>query len=188
MKHRAFLVLFLVVAVSAAAAAELSRVTMPDEISVDGKTLELNGLGMRKATRLFLKFDVYVAGLYVLQPSHDPQAILDSGNPSRIQMQFVRKVKRDDIAEAWSEGFEKNAADLSSFEERIERLNSWMEDMAKTDTMTFTWIPGRGVSVTVKGKDKGTIEGDDFGKVLWSIWLGPEPPNPELKRGMLGES
>lgn len=188
MTKRTSLMLLLMLTTLPAVAAELEGVTMPDAITVDGKTLELNGLGMRKASRLFLKFDVYVAGLYVEETSADPQTILDSGNASRIRMQFVRKVKKKDIAKAWSEGFEKNAADLSRFETRIDDLNGWMEDMGKTDTMSFTWLPGSGVNVAVNGEDKGTIAGDDFGRVLWSIWLGPEPPNPELKQGMLGGS
>ncbi len=33
---------------------------------------------------------------------------------------------------------------------------------------------------------KGTIEGDDFAKALLAIWLGGDPPNPEIKAGMLG--
>jgi len=37
----------------------------------------------------------------------------------------------------------------------------------------------------VNGAAKGTIKGDDFGKALLSIWLG-DPPNPEIKAGLLG--
>jgi Chalcone isomerase-like len=42
-----------------------------------------------------------------------------------------------------------------------------------------------GECVDVKGAAKGTIKGDDFAKAFFSIWLG-DPPNPELKSGLLG--
>ncbi len=179
-------VLLPLLVVTAAPAAELGGVTMPDSIEVEGKTLQLNGLGLREAT--FLKVDVYVAGLYLEQKSSDPEAILSSGDVSRIRMQFVRNVKRKKMTEAWIEGFEKNAKDVTVLNERIDRLNGFMVDMAKGDTMTFTWLPGSGVSVSINGEDRGTIEGEDFARALWSIWLGPQPPNAGLKAGMLGSS
>jgi hypothetical protein len=40
--------------------------------------------------------------------------------------------------------------------------------------------------VGVNGTVKGTIAGDDFGRALFSIWLGSRPPNPGLKAGLLG--
>ena len=45
--------------------------------------------------------------------------------------------------------------------------------------------PG-GVQVSVNGVNKGTLNGEDFTRALLAIWLGPEPPNPEIKAGLLG--
>jgi hypothetical protein len=52
--------------------------------------------------------------------------------------------------------------------------------------MTFTQVPGRGIVVEVKGEAKGTLAGADFARALWGVWLGAEPPNPGLKKGLLG--
>jgi len=41
--------------------------------------------------------------------------------------------------------------------------------------------------VVVKGQTKGTIAGADFGKGVFSIFLGPNPPNKGLKNGLLGK-
>jgi len=167
------------------AAGELAGVSMPDEVELGGENLILNGLGMREAT--WMKVDVYVAGLYLVEKTTDAQAIIDSDEPKLIVMNFVRKVKKKSITEAWNEGFEKNAGDEGkALEERIEQFNSYMVDFKKGDTMNFTYIPGTGVQVAVNGESKGVIEGGDFARALWSIWLGPEPPNPGLKSGMLG--
>jgi hypothetical protein len=101
----------------------------------------------------------------------------------------VRNVDGSDLAKAWNEGFEKNAkAQLSFFKERIEMLNSWMGDVKTGEKMTFNFKPGDGVQVSMNAAVKGTIKGDDFAKVLLSIWLGSDPPNPEIKAGLLGGS
>lgn len=168
----------------AASAAELVGVTMPDSVEVGGKTLQLNGLGLREAT--FLKVDVYVAGLYLENKSSDANAILASDGPAKLQMKFVRDVGKDSMVEAWDEGFPKNTKDVSKLTDRIAKLNGWMGDLADGDTMAFTYVPGTGVTVEFKGEVKGTIEGADFAKALWSIWLGKKPPNSGLKKGLLG--
>jgi hypothetical protein len=166
-------------------AAERAGVKMPDVVSVSGKALKLNGLGVREAT--IMKVDVYVAGLYLEQPSHDPAAILASPQSKMLHLHFVRDVDRDDIVEAWSEGFRKNAGpQTKQLAPRIAQLNGWMTDVDKGQSLTFTFVPGVGTKVAVNGKLKGTIPGDDFARAMYSIWLGPEPPNSGLKTGLLG--
>jgi hypothetical protein len=58
MKHLFFAACLLA---TSALAGELEGVSMPDDVSVEGHPLKLNGMGLRK------KFivNVYVAGLYV---------------------------------------------------------------------------------------------------------------------------
>ena len=86
---------------SGASAGMLQGVTLPDTATVAGKRLVLNGMGMRQAT--FLKVDVYVAGLYLEQPSSDPGLILQSKQTKQIVLKFVRDVGRGDIVKAWNE-------------------------------------------------------------------------------------
>jgi hypothetical protein len=130
---------------------------------------------------------VYVAALYAAKPSSDANAHLASNTPSELVLQFVRNVGADDLRKGWNEGFEKNAKDqLPALKEHIAELNGWMVDVKTGDRLTFIRKPGAGLQVDVKGTVKGTIKGDDFAKAFLSIWLGPNPPNPELKVGMLG--
>jgi hypothetical protein len=170
-----------------ASARELAGVKMPDRTVVAGKPLALNGMGIRKAT--FLKVKVYVAGLYLEKKSADPAVVISSAQTKRLVLQFVRDVTRDQIAEAWEEGFEKNGGkDLPRLRARIRQLDGWMADFHSGDVLTFTYVPGSGVEVQVKGVVVGTLSGDDFARTLFSIWLGPEPPNADLKTGLLGQA
>lgn len=168
-----------------AAAAELAGVVMPDQIALDGKTLLLNGLGLREAT--FLRVDVYVAGLYLEEKSQDADEILAADRARRLSMQFVRSVGKEDQVKHWSEGFEKNSgADLPALKDRIKTLGSWMVDVSSGDTLALTYLPEKGTTVEIKGKTVGTIPGADFGRAVFALWLGPSPPNSGLKDGLLG--
>jgi len=162
-----------------------SGVKMPDTVVVDNKQLVLNGMGLREAS--FLKVNVYVAGLYVERPSSDPAELLAANESKRLVLRFVRDVDRKDIVKAWTEGFKNNATvPLAQIKPRTDRLNAWMPAFNEGDTLAFTYVPGKGVAVDINGTRKGIIEGDDFARSLYSIWLGPKPPTSALKRGLLG--
>ena len=172
-------------AVDAAHGKECLNVNFPDQASVDGHTLALNGLGLRQAT--MLKVNVYVAALYVTQVSTDASAILGAPTTKQLILHFVRGVGRSDLTKAWDEGFAANATgQLPALKERLEKLKSMMTDMKSGERLSFTFKPGGGVLVDVGGAAKGTVEGDDFAKALLSIWLGAHPPNANLKAGLLG--
>jgi hypothetical protein len=157
-------------------------VTLPDSVDVEGHKLVLNGLGVREAT--VLNVDVYVAGLYLEKKTKNPQAIIEADAPKRLLLRFVRDVDRDDLTNAWKEGFEKNNG--GKLAEKLKQLNGWMTSMKNGQSLAFTYLPGKGVTVEVEGKTKGTIEGADFARVMWAIFVGPEPPNEGLKSGLLG--
>jgi hypothetical protein len=164
---------------------ECKGVNFPDQAQVEGGALILNGLGLRQAT--MLKVNVYVAALYVAKTSSDPNALLASNASSELILQFVRNVGADDLRKGWSEGFEKNSKDqLPALKDRIAMLNGWMVDVKTGERLTFIRKPDASLQVDVNGTVKGTIKGDDFAKAFLAIWLGAEPPNPEIKAGLLG--
>ena len=174
--------LLLASTVASAQNATCRDVTFPTHLQVNGTDLTLNGLGVRKAT--FLKINVYVAAFYVAKPSHDPTSLLEADTPQQLTLEFVRNVGVDDLRKAFVEGFEKVGG--VALKDRVGKLNGWMTDMKTQQRLTFTRLPHSGVEVLVNGVRKGVVEGDDFAHAMFSIWLGAEPPNPELKRGLLG--
>ena len=136
---------------------ECKGVNFPEQIQAEGNSLALNGLGLRQATAF--KVNVYVAALYASKTSTEPNALLEAAVPK---------------------------AQSAALKDRIAMLGEWMTDMKSGQRLTFTYKPGAGVQVDVNGAVKGTLKGDDFAKAFFSIWLGAEPPNPEIKTGLLG--
>jgi len=177
--------LMIMLRVGTVAGKECQGITFPEQTQVQATPLTLNGLGLRQAT--MLKVNVYVAALYVGQQSTDAQAILASNTPKQLVLHFVRDVESADLKKAWDEGFAQNAkAQVPALKERIEQFKGWMVDMKSGQRMTLTHKPGAGIEVDVNSKVQGTITGDDFARALLAIWLGPKPPNPGLKSGLLG--
>jgi hypothetical protein len=168
-----------------ASGADCLAVKVPDSVEAGGAALVLNGLGIRKAT--FLNVKVYVAGLYLPQKSGDAEKIIGAKQPWQLVLRFVRDVDASDIRDAWEEGFEKNAGDkLATLQPRIKTLNARMVDFKEGQYLSFTDDPAKGVVVDVNGASGAAIEGADFANALLSIWLGREPPNEDLKSGLLG--
>jgi hypothetical protein len=160
-------------------------VTMPDTVSVAGKTLVLNGMGLREAT--FLKVDVYVAGLYLEAKSKDAPTILNGGKAKRIHLVFKRDIKRDEMIEALNGAFNKNAGDKkAALKEHMRTFSSWLAPLPERSTMTLTHVPGAGLTLAINGKDKGTIPSDDFAQVIFAGWLGGKVEDGALKRQLLG--
>lgn len=164
-------------------AGTLAGVALPDKVQVGSKTLVLNGMGLRK--KFVVK--VYVAGLYVEQKSSDPAAILKADVPKRIVMHFVRNVSKNQIADAFAESFANNTPDAKkTMKAEIDQFLGALESVNDGDQMTVTYVPGTGTILTINDKDKVSIAAPAFASVIFSVWLGPNPPNADLKTGLLG--
>jgi hypothetical protein len=165
---------------------ECTGVEFPEHVDVHGTSLTLNGLGLRTATIFGLH--VYVAAIYVVKPTSDPHAILDSTAPIQLTLHFVRALSAGTLRDAWSEGFAKEGSpqQMAPLQERLARLQSWMTDVKPGQRMTFTRVPEEGLMFAIDGTSKGTLPGDDFARAFLAIWLGEHPPTIEVKKGLLG--
>ena len=146
--------------------------------------MSLVGMGIRN--KLVVK--VYVAGLYMEEPSRTQEEIIGSDQAKAVLMHFLyKKVEGEKLRKAWVEGFEKNTpeanADLKSRMDRFVDLFSG--DALKGDEYLFSYIPGKGTTVTLAGREAATIEGADFASALMGIWFGDHPADKGLKKSIL---
>lgn len=180
----ASLVLVLVPA-GLAQAGKKEGVTMPDTVSVAGKNLVLNGMGLREAT--MLKVDVYVAGLYLETKSSDAAAVMGGTQLKRIHLVFKRDVERGEMTEALNDAFGKNAGDKkAALKPHMKTFSSWFTNLPEGSSMTLTHVPGKGLTLAINGQDKGTIPSDDFAQVIFAGWFGAKAGDGALKRQLLG--
>jgi Chalcone isomerase-like len=171
----------LVFASSLVLALEVGGVKLPDAVTVDGKSLKLNGAGIRK--KVFVK--VYVAALYVETPSKDAASLVSSTQVKSMRLHMLRNVEGPKISGAIVEGFENNSsAALPQLKARLDQLAKMIPDVKEGDEIDLTWIPDKGTQIAVRGTATGTIEGRDFADALFSVWLGPNPVQADLKQAL----
>lgn len=166
-----------------ASAREVAGVTLPETTMAEGKTLKLNGAGVRTK----MMFKVYAAGLYLETPSKYAETVISSDQIKRMQLSILRSLDQSKITEAIEEGFEKNSkAQMGALKARLEKFKTLIPNVEKGDQILMTYVPGEGTKVEVKGVQKGTVEGKDFADALFAVWLGPNPVQADLKKALLG--
>lgn len=175
----------LLATVLAAHAGTLAGVTLPDAATVGNQRVVLNGMGLREK----LMIDIYVGGLYLPAKSQDPAAIIALDQPKRVVMHFIySRVTRAQMLETFEEGFAALPA-AQAHRAEIERMESWVPaEVHAGQEITFDYVPGKGTSMLVDGRELGTIPGVEFMKLVFGIYVGPKPPTEALKAGLLGRT
>jgi hypothetical protein len=183
MKRLTLAACLLLAVCASALALEVGGADLPDTVTAEGKMLKLNGAGVRKK----MMFKVYVAGLYVETPSHDAAALLSSNQVKSMRLRMLRSVKGKKIGESIEEGFARNSKEQQDkLKARLEKFIAMIPDVEPGDDIVMTWVPDTGTKVSVRGTDRGTIEGRDFADALFAVWLGPSPVQDDLKKALVG--
>jgi hypothetical protein len=151
-------------------------------------SLKVTGVGLREKT--FLKVDVYTIVSYVGADFADTEgeALMAFDGPKRLQMDLRRGFSSDKLKKAFSETIEKNYDDMSAFEGDMAIFLAYFErDAEENDLIIFDYAPGVGVTTTLNGEVKGTVNNAAFAEALWSVWFGKKPANGDLKKALLAE-
>ncbi|MGI9386025.1 MAG: chalcone isomerase family protein [Methyloligellaceae bacterium] len=167
-------------------AATCAGIEMPDEIRRGGKTLVLNGMGLRLARFLAFQAKVYAAGLYLPKRSPNASSIINVDQPRIIALYFLRDVNEQRIRRSMQQSFERNAGNrIDRLRNQIAEFQNAIPDLKAGQLLIFSYLPDNGTTVTLEGTKKAVIKGAEFASALFSLWLG-NPPNQELKVGLLG--
>jgi len=171
---------------ASAGAASIAGVAVPEQATLGGQKLVLNGAGLRKKYGVA---KVYVGALYLPSKTNNADAALASGS-AKVTMHFLRDVDHDKLSEAWHDGFAGNnaAADVGKHQANLDRFVSLFSDVKEGQVIEVDFAAGAGVSVSIAGKLKGAVADEEFAKRVLRIWLGPKPPSDDLKAGMLGKN
>ncbi len=165
-----------------ASARPVAGIEVAETLSVGGKTLKLNGAGIRK--KVFIK--VYVGALYLEENATDPAAILKADSARAVHMVFLRSVDKAKILGAYKEGFENNSGDkMATLQAGLDKLATVIGDAKEGTAITVSYVPGKGTTVAVQGGGSVTVEGKDFADAMFLIWLGAKPADGGLKKDLL---
>ena len=172
-----------------AQAADIGGVKVEDTATVAGKTLVLNGGGMRQ---IFV-VKVYAAALYLAEKKTSAADVQALTTPKRVALHIQREINSDEFGQLFITSMNKN----SSKEEKAKVINqtvkfgemfSNLPPVNKGDIVTLDWVPGSGTVSTLNGKQIGeTLPDIAFYNAVLRIWIGENPVQSDVKRGLLGE-
>ena len=170
-----------------AIALDLAGIHLADKVQVGDASLQLNGAGIR--TRFFFK--IYVGALYLPQKQTSAEAIIDDGNERRIVLYMLRELSSSKLYGAFKEAVEANhtpdvLAAIDAQMKQMAQIFESVEVVKPGDIITLDYEPVGGTRISVNGTTRGTIMGAGFNRALLRIWLGNNPVQEDLKKGMLG--
>lgn len=172
-----------------APASTLEGQDFEDGIRLAQHELRLNGLGVRRI--FFVK--AYVAGLYLNEKAATPAALVALPGPKRLQLRMLRGAGPDDFNSALVAGIRKNAgeAELLRLADRVSQLELTIKSIGLTvkgDVINLDYLPGLGTQLTLNGTRQGqAIFGADFFAAILGIFVGDQPVDALLKKGLLGQ-
>lgn len=186
MKQFFFVALAFCMMLESKAQLTINGVSLPAKLKTSTTELTLNGGGVRK--KAFFK--VYVLGLYLQEKSKDAASIVKNNEEMAVRLQITSGVvNSSNLSEAIKEGFGKSlGGKVAPLQAKIDAFIGIFskEEIKEGDVFTLDYVPNVGVKSFKNGKILATIEGEDFKKALFGIWLGADPVDASLKTSILG--
>ncbi|MCY1044647.1 chalcone isomerase family protein [Corallococcus sp. bb12-1] len=175
MGARGFALGMLLLVGGVAQAGQAGGVNMPDSLQVEGRTLALTHMELKK--KLF--FNIYVWSLYMEEePTCFKQAVA-SNSLKRLHFRFLRTITKDQLVGSFREGLRQNPAMREdALNQSLEKLLSSLHDVRKGDDLVLTYLPGSGLHVSGGASGGVHIPGKPFADALFSSWLNTHPIFP----------
>jgi hypothetical protein len=176
------------VAFPGAHAATFEGVQFNDRITLAGRELTLNGVGLRAAG----PFKGYVAALYVPQVARSADEVLQQAGPKRVRLVMLIDAPAIELAKGFDKGVMRNCtpAEAEAVRARLSLMFDVMQGTGKLkngDAIDLDHDPARGTQLLLNGQPRGeVIPGADFYTAVLRSFVGNHPYHKKLKAGMLG--
>ena len=122
----------------------------------------------------FWGFEVYTIALYMPEDIA-PARVLEGDVPRKLDLRYHRGIDAKDIVKAKMKTLRDNPEiDLNAIRDKVDKMNGWYRDVEEGDRYELLYEPGKGTSLIFNGQVDGTIEGEEFAKAIFSIWLSTD--------------
>jgi hypothetical protein len=158
---------------------------VPSQIEFQENKLVLNGQG----TRIIFFMKVYEGSLYLETKNSNAEEIINMDAPMAIRIDVTSTmVTADAMKKALSEGLEKSTGNNTGpiSKEVIQLSSSFDSDVSSGDNYEFIYLPDLGTHVLKNSELVELIQGMDFKKAFFGIFLSDNPIQKNLKNAMLG--
>jgi hypothetical protein len=163
-------------------AADLKGVRFPDQETLNGRTLHLNGVASLEKT--IFNIDVLAAGLYLETPANSGTDVVDTSELKKVVIVFLRDVSAKQIAKEWKSGFSDNCGtNCSELQPQFARVQALLTDVKRGQEVQLTFYPDR-LAISSKGRSQ-VVSGRQLAEVLLATFIGPKAGDKDIKRGLL---
>ena len=160
-------------------------------IQLEGKTLQLNGAGVR------YKFivPVYTAALYTEKPVKSEAEFLATPGSKRLILTMLRKVDSNELGYMFAKAMKVNIdpKDMVTALPGLARMGQVFSDAKAVnpgDTIIMDWMgKGKNTVIAIRNEVQGEPFADAaFHRALMGVWLGKNAADAQVKKALLGNS
>jgi hypothetical protein len=170
-----------------AQAMTVDGIKLQDSLKLGEAQLHLNGAGKR--SKFFIDF--YVAGLYLIEQTDNPQKIVEDNALMMLQLHVISKlINSENLTKGTREGFSKATnGQTESIQDEIDSfLDAFKEPINIGDVFEIVYMPENGITVIKNRKiAKRMPVSLEFKRALFGIWLSDKPAQNSLKKALLGK-
>jgi hypothetical protein len=163
---------------------KVGNVELPSEMMVKETKMHLQGAG----TRVKFWMDMYAMGLYLENKTNNASQIINEDKCMGIRIEIISGlITAEKMEKATRDGFKNSTNNnTKAIDSRIhDFLSVFLNGVEKKDVFEFVYNPEKGTLVYKNGELKKEIDGLDFKKALFGIWLCDKPADKNLKEGLL---
>lgn len=187
MKQKTFSALLLMLlTLPSAFPREIQGIQVPQQVTVNGQRLTLNGAGLRTVKIAFIPIKAYVAAFYAPTPLKSADAVLASPPPMQFTFTFLRSVSQEQVTDAWQSQIQASMTYSYTGIEKDTAAFVGMFGALNQGGVEVVQFVGSQTQVYDNGQLKGTIPGRDFQRAFLSLWFGSNPVQQDLKAALLG--
>lgn len=168
-------------------AATLEGQAFDDTVALSGRSLRLNGLGLRGVAWI----KAFVAGLYLPTVTQEEDRAIAMPGPKRLRLKVMLHAPSRELTRSLLGRVQRHEpADLvdrlrPGLDELGARLDS-LGELAPGDTLDLDFLPGQGLSLRYNGKAVGSVlASDELYPAVLRIFVGGHPVDALLKQGLM---
>jgi len=161
------------------------KAEFPAEAAVGGETLPLRG----RHTLRWWGFDVYTAAFYVAPGRSTHDEVLAADSSRKLALHYHRRIAAADSAKATERAIAKNPdADLAALRERLDAVYECYADVREGDEYHIAYDAAtKRTEILLNGESQCVVDGDDFARAFFAIWIGPHAIHDQMERRLRGE-
>lgn len=161
---------------------EIADTSFASKVQLSSGDATLQGVSLLRYKNIF---KLYSGALYL----GDDGSTFPVNRSGRFEVEYLRNINAQDLVTSGQKNLEAKypIEKLASIQDRLDQMNTWWKrTMYKGDRAAISYIPGKGTSLEINGELQGTIPGEDFAEMYFSIWFGPGEVDARFRRELLG--